>query len=144
MISNWRVTLPVAIGTLAHEWLVATCLVAALFVVTPVSALSQAVSPWQPVVVASDRPDAKTPIVESRRVGPGLRIFLVNTTDARIRNIRVWCRYSFGGDSTATEILVPDTLSPGVEVQPDRSSFRAVQCKVLSFEREIKPHARAR
>jgi hypothetical protein len=81
VITNWPVALPVAIGTLAHEWLVATCLVAALFVVTPVSALSQAVSPWQPVTVASNR--------------------------------------------------------------PDRSFFRTVQCRTVSFEREIKPPVRA-
>jgi hypothetical protein len=55
--------------------------VAALFVVTPVSALSQAVSPWQPVTVASNR--------------------------------------------------------------PDRSFFRTVQCRTVSFEREIKPPVRA-
>ena len=135
MNNIWPVALPPVIETLAHEWLTATCFVDALFFMAPVSALSQ----WQPVVVAGDRPDAKTPTVKSRVVGPGLQIFLVNTIDARIRNVRVWCRYSFGGDSAATEILVRDTLSPGVEVQPDRSSFRAVNCKVLSFEREIKP-----
>ena len=75
MNTNWPVGLPLAIGTLAHEWLVETCLVTALFVVTPVSALSQAVSPWQPVVVASDRGGTSNAKPQSNSGGNRCRVW---------------------------------------------------------------------
>jgi hypothetical protein len=104
---------------------------------------SQAHSTWQTVTVENNRPDIKTPFVQSRLVGRGLQMFLVNATDTRIRNIRVWCQYSFGGASQSTTLFVPNTLSPGDEFQPDRSFFDTLQCRAVSFEREIKPTAGA-
>ena len=107
---------------------------------------SQAVSPWQPVTVANSRPDIKTPIVQSRRVGRGLQMFLINTTDTRIRNSLIRCQYLFGSDAEFTKsatLFIPNTLSPGDEFQPDRSFFQTLECSTVSFEREIQPHAGA-